>query len=747
MTNYLIEKGTNYSYLVDALKSPTFESIRRLSVNFINQLPEAVKTALWEELNNGVEVLENESQLSMYVYAYGKMHAAKLVTAFDNLDFEQLTDIHIIDWGCGQGMATLDYFEYIREKQLKSNVKSITLVEPSELALKRAALHARKLFPQADIRTVKKFFDDLSFEDIRIEKNQTILHFFSNVLDVECFSIEKLAKLLMQNQSFNWLVCVSPVINAERNQRLYDFIECFPSANIISDYINSQWHCGWTIDYKVVEVNHKSKKSVIANINEKHIQAIINEDLDETVTDIDGNVYKAVRIGNQIWMAENLRVSRYRNGDLIPNVTEDDDWRNFKNGAWCNYDNNPFYDIEYGKLYNWYAVDDNRGLAPEGWHVPSEEEWDKLINHLGGYGIAGKKMRDSSVNEWSNNESGFSGLAAGNRNGSVGTFQQFGSSLDWWSSIPSDTTTAKGRDMFSYGSDVHWFESFKSVGVPVRCVKDEIKPNIEEKDKEFEIVCKNNLCGFRNSKGEMITPFKYESVSEFCGGMAMVSINSKYGYINRSGEEIIPLIYDLPESWIDWVVPKDYFNFRDGLVRVKKDGKYGFLDINGNTIIPIIYDSASLFCENIVVVSKNYKYGFINTKGDTIIPLIYENAHSFCEGLAAVNLNDKWGYIDKNGDIIIPLIYNDANKFSEGLAAVIINEKYGFIDNAGRMVIPNIYYNCYNSSDNFEYDESIYSLYHFNNGVCLVCSDFHKFILIDMRGEFIQNVSVGIYQN
>jgi uncharacterized protein (TIGR02145 family) len=90
----------------------------------------------------------------------------------------------------------------------------------------------------------------------------------------------------------------------------------------------------------------------------------------QTVTDIDGNVYQTVTIGNQIWMAENLKVTHYRNGDEIPNVTVQEDWKNLTTGAYCNYNNVAVY----GRLYNWLAVNDNRNIAPAGWHVPSDAE-------------------------------------------------------------------------------------------------------------------------------------------------------------------------------------------------------------------------------------------------------------------------------------------------------------------------------------------------------------------------------------
>lgn len=102
-----------------------------------------------------------------------------------------------------------------------------------------------------------------------------------------------------------------------------------------------------------------------------------------TVTDIDGNVYKTVTIGNQAWMAENLKVMRYRNGDAIPNVTGGTDWSNLSTGAYCSYDNDDNNIDTYGLLYNWYAVDDSRNLAPEGWHVPTDEEWKELEMYLG----------------------------------------------------------------------------------------------------------------------------------------------------------------------------------------------------------------------------------------------------------------------------------------------------------------------------------------------------------------------------
>lgn len=110
----------------------------------------------------------------------------------------------------------------------------------------------------------------------------------------------------------------------------------------------------------------------------------------------DGKVYKTVKIGTQTWMAENLNVDRFRNGDLIPQAKSDEEWKAAgENGkpAWCFYDNNPKNGEKFGKLYNWYTVSDPRGLAPKGWHIPSDKEWTVLTEYLGGGEKAGAKMK------------------------------------------------------------------------------------------------------------------------------------------------------------------------------------------------------------------------------------------------------------------------------------------------------------------------------------------------------------------
>ncbi len=150
-----------------------------------------------------------------------------------------------------------------------------------------------------------------------------------------------------------------------------------------------------------------------------------------------------VRIGNQIWMTKNLNVARYRNGDPIPQVTNPKQWANLTTGAWCYYQNNSANGIVYGKLYNWYAVNDPRGLAPQGYHLPSEAEWTVLTDFLGGIFIAGGHLKAttlwSSPNVGATNNSFFTALPGGCRN-SDGTFFYLGGVGFWWSATAYDAT-------------------------------------------------------------------------------------------------------------------------------------------------------------------------------------------------------------------------------------------------------------------------------------------------------------------
>lgn len=197
--------------------------------------------------------------------------------------------------------------------------------------------------------------------------------------------------------------------------------------------------------------------------------------VDNTVIDIDGNVYKTVKIGNQIWMAENLKTTRYNDGNPIPNIIYNNEWNNLKTGAFCYYNDEYSNNSVYGKLYNWYAVGTDK-LAPIGWHVPSNAEWTELINYLGGDEIAGGKMKSTnywkSPNKGANNSSGFTGFPAGCRidygqsSNDIGVYGYF------WSSTEFDKDYAWPCYLHYNGSSVIRSIFVKTRGKSVRCVKD-----------------------------------------------------------------------------------------------------------------------------------------------------------------------------------------------------------------------------------------------------------------------------------
>jgi uncharacterized protein (TIGR02145 family) len=199
------------------------------------------------------------------------------------------------------------------------------------------------------------------------------------------------------------------------------------------------------------------------------------------VTDIDGNVYHSVIIGTQTWMVENLKTTRYRDGTVIPNITDNTQWLNLTTGAYCDYSNNTSNTSIYGRLYNWYAVNNN--LAPTGWHVPTSAEWTVIANYLGGWSSAGGKLKENGTTHWNSpntdatNETGFRALPGGIRNidppGGTATFNGIGSSGCWWSANDYNGNPAYYTVNYSsielFHSNNGWGKRY---GYSVRCVKD-----------------------------------------------------------------------------------------------------------------------------------------------------------------------------------------------------------------------------------------------------------------------------------
>jgi len=227
---------------------------------------------------------------------------------------------------------------------------------------------------------------------------------------------------------------------------------------------------------------------------------------------------QSIKIGTQVWTAKNLDVATFRNGDAIPQAKTNEEWEaagENKQPAWCYYENNTANGTKYGKLYNWYAVVDARGLAPGGWHVPTDEEWTVLSTFLGGEAVAGKKMKSTSgwnsyttggsktcpnCANWNaeyrkkvpchtckdtrsvaapkvshvgngTNSCGFTGLPGGYRSYS-GNFYYVGNGGYWWSASESNVSDAWLRGLYDDDSTLGRFTNYKDYGFSVRCVRD-----------------------------------------------------------------------------------------------------------------------------------------------------------------------------------------------------------------------------------------------------------------------------------
>lgn len=199
-----------------------------------------------------------------------------------------------------------------------------------------------------------------------------------------------------------------------------------------------------------------------------------------TIEDIDRNEYATIRIGDQTWMAENLKTSRYSNGDTIPNVTERWKWHGLTTGAWCYFLNDSTFNTLYGKLYNWEVAADPRNVCPKGWHVPSDTDWDQLIHFLGGPDEAGRKMKTQLKGHWydddrlASNESGFSSLPSGGRGLDAG-FNLLTYRASYWSTIESNVSEewAMGYTLFWNGDGIGGDNTEnKYYGYCIRCLKD-----------------------------------------------------------------------------------------------------------------------------------------------------------------------------------------------------------------------------------------------------------------------------------
>jgi len=256
---FLIEANTNYVQLL-ANCPKRFNAIREIAVSQLQEIQNSDE--IFRSLGRGVAILEQEEQLFSYLKSYGLMHKAKLLSAFSNFPFNEIKDnnIEIYDWSCGQGLASIVLLEYLEEKGVVLKIDRVTLIEPSEIALKRASLHVKHFDSEVRIRTVLKDMDSLNIADVNGIDERVKIHLFSNILDVEAYSMRHLIEIMKQGvKGNNYMICVSPYIGDIKTARFDSFVNSFsamPQFDIIFQDVarRGEWTNNWTKLIKTFKV-------------------------------------------------------------------------------------------------------------------------------------------------------------------------------------------------------------------------------------------------------------------------------------------------------------------------------------------------------------------------------------------------------------------------------------------------------------------------------------------------------------
>lgn len=230
-----------YANRIQSLPNPTFQQIRRISNEALSHFSKSERDTFWRNLNQGVDLLDSHDLMCQYIFSYGNMHEAKIQKALSSIHKPKEvfnTDIAIVDWGCGQGLATVCFFDYLKSQGIPNNTQKVILIEPSEQALGRAKLHTNVyLNDEPKIQLVNKYLDDVEKTDIEINQSITV-HFFSNILDVPQIDLKKLAQLVGENVSGeHYFFCVSPLIEG-RSHRLDAFYNYFNLVNTPTVFSN-----------------------------------------------------------------------------------------------------------------------------------------------------------------------------------------------------------------------------------------------------------------------------------------------------------------------------------------------------------------------------------------------------------------------------------------------------------------------------------------------------------------------------
>lgn len=485
--------------LVTVKLSPTF-----ISLNQDTDVPMNVK-------GNNVKMAVNSNQVIYAIQVY-ENDSAYYFGLFDNIDSMKIAlttsktyrfKIATYEIGTGNGLKqdvqTDGKYFYLPNKTLLGNkfIKGNTLKDINLASSIKLTKTTIKDYPEIDVHycdksvTVTKGLANIDFNLLRMG--------FGVTYYVDGLTNGKL-NIYMGDDTIH----LTPTINKNGSIRLFntsngDFGSIFKNANTFSDSISIQVQWAGTngtnlIIQKKFSFTRNYQKTINIQLNTSGL-SLNFENWANTLTDVDGNIYKTITIGTQTWMTENLKVTHYRDGTAIPNVTNATSWAGLSTGAYCDYANSTTNGTIYGHLYNWYAAIDSRNISPVGWHVPTDAEWKTLENYLiaNGYNYdgttSGNKIAKSlaSTTAWTtntgvgsvgndstkNNTSGFNGFPYGYRYDINGLSYGFGLVAVWWSStnLYNESISYDKNMSLSY-VDGNAFNGYKNYGIAIRCVRD-----------------------------------------------------------------------------------------------------------------------------------------------------------------------------------------------------------------------------------------------------------------------------------
>lgn len=480
----------------------SFESIRKSEIYFKNQYPLLYISSLYQRFN------KNDELVKELKYEFVESLFADEIKFIKerNIQFEKLTDseyvtkkytindIYYVEKG--KIAEKDDYYDFKRERHEMLTVDKYPMLKWASvddgLKIFLTSTYNIEAMINLFINDLKYHINDFKNNNIETADSKKISDLII-ILDkiqvkatFEEMDNETLAVSYGINNDKNILVKVNPVKWAEAsNQKKWYIIYHELGHDVLNfhhgegdkmmfNFIDKKYSWGEFFDdrKKMFDI-YFSKKLVKTNLNIKGQVSSIN------------NSIPSFKIGTQTWTTINLNISKYRNGDVIPEVKDINEWANLTTGAWCYYNNDPKNATVYGKLYNWYAVNDSRGLAPLGYHIASKDEWNKLITFLGGENIAGEKMKKPGTLYWNDpflynpnnkatNSSSFTGLPGGNRYSveydNDGGFGGLGMGGAWWSSSILNNDKAWYHFMtINHNSTINTNKAF---GLSVRCIKD-----------------------------------------------------------------------------------------------------------------------------------------------------------------------------------------------------------------------------------------------------------------------------------